>query len=125
MKSFIPLFCLIFSSACSSNTTETDASGVFEATEIIVPAEATGILKQFALSEGATLKAGEVIGYIDSLQLYLKKQQLLAQLKATGSRLPDINSQTSFYKQQAAVVRVRLDHLLHEQQRMENLLKLM
>jgi HlyD family secretion protein len=55
--------------------------------------------------------------------LYLKKKQLEAQIKATGSKLPDIAAQTNVYKQQMAVSQVRLDNLLHEQKRIQNLLK--
>jgi HlyD family secretion protein len=58
--------------------------------ETIVSAEATGRIMQLNLEEGQELKAGQIVGHIDSLQLFLKKKQLEAQIKATGSKLPDI-----------------------------------
>lgn len=108
---------------CKGKENVYDASGTFEAVETIVSAEATGRIIEFRLEEGQLLKAGEEVGYIDSLPLYLKKKQLEAQIKATGSKLPDIVAQTNVYKQQLAVSQTRLDNLLHEQKRIQNLLK--
>lgn len=109
--------------ACNGKENPYDASGTFEAVETIVSAEATGRIMVLSLEEGQALKAGETVGYIDSLQLYLRKKQLEAQIRATGSRLPDIVAQTNVYKQQIAVSQVRLDNLLHEQKRIQNLVK--
>lgn len=109
--------------ACNGKENPYDASGTFEAVETIVSAEATGRIMALDLQEGQQLKAGQVVGYIDSLQLSLRKKQLEAQIRATGSRLPDIVAQTNVYKQQIAVSQVRLDNLLHEQKRIQNLVK--
>ncbi len=110
-------------SSCSDDTAESDASGTFEATETIVPAEASGLITALNIAEGQVLHQGQVVGYIDSTQLFLKKKQLEAQVKATGSRIPDINAQTAYYKQQGAVTQSRLNTLLYEKKRMENLVK--
>lgn len=109
--------------ACNGKENPYDASGTFEAVETIVSAEATGRIMVLTLEEGQRLKAGQTVGYIDSLQLHLRKKQLEAQIRATGSRVPDIVAQTNVYKQQIAVSQVRLDNLLHEQKRVQNLLK--
>lgn len=109
--------------ACNGKENPYDASGTFEAVETIVSAEATGRIMALDLEEGQQLKAGQTVGYIDSLQLSLRKKQLEAQIRATGSRVPDIVAQTNVYKQQIAVSQVRLDNLLHEQKRVQNLLK--
>jgi HlyD family secretion protein len=109
--------------ACKDKQEKYDASGTFEATEIIVPAEANGIIEAFNIDEGETLDSGQQIGYIDTTQLYLKKKQLEAQIKATGARLPDIVAQTSHFQQQAAVIQSRLDYLKKEQTRVQNLVK--
>lgn len=109
--------------ACSGNKHPYDASGTFEAIETIVSAEATGVIKQFDVEEGQTLTAGQRVGYIDSTQLSLRKKQLEAQVKATGSRLPDISLQTGYYKQQLAAMQVKFDNLKHEQTRIQNLVK--
>ncbi|MFT3702450.1 MAG: HlyD family efflux transporter periplasmic adaptor subunit [Agriterribacter sp.] len=114
--------CLICS-ACNKKSDKYDASGTFEAVETIISAEATGAIKQFDIEEGQTLKAGQQVGYIDSIQLSLRKKQLEAQIRATGSRVPNIMLQTDFYKQQLAVTEVRLNNLKHEQNRIQNLVK--
>lgn len=124
MKSNLFLIILAISMAtCDSKDNVYDASGTFEAVETIVSAEATGRIMALNIEEGQILKAGQNVGYIDSVQSYLKKKQLEAQIRATGSRLPDIVAQTNVYKQQGAVTEVRLDNLLYEQKRIQNLLK--
>lgn len=124
MKTYAYLIALgVALTACNGKENPYDASGTFEAVETIVSAEATGRIIQLNLEEGQALKAGQTVGYIDSLQLFLKKKQLEAQIRATGSRVPDIIAQTNVYKQQIAVSQVRLDNLLHEQKRIQNLLK--
>ena len=110
-------------SSCKSNKTNFDASGSFEAEETIISAEAPGTIKQLDVEEGALLQAGQFIGYIDSVPIFLKKKQLEAQLRATGKRIPNITAQTGYYSQQEAVTQSRLDNLLHEQKRIQNLVK--
>ena len=102
--------------SCSGNKHTFDATGNFEAVETITPAEAAGIINTLQVEEGDVLKAGQVIGYIDTIQLSLKKKQLLAQIKTTQSRKPDQQSQLDVYREQ-------LKQAKTDQQRMENLVK--
>ena len=81
--------------ACNDNKVSFDASGSFEAEETIISSEATGTIKRFEIEEGQTLEAGQNIGYIDSLQLYLKKKQLEAQVIAILGKKPNISVQLS------------------------------
>lgn len=109
--------------SCSGNKNAFDASGTFEAVETIVPAEANGTIEMLKVEEGQILKEGELVGYIDSLQLYLKKKQLEAQIRATGTKIPNITAQTQFYKQQLQVAQTKLEADLREQKRIQNLVK--
>lgn len=102
--------------SCSDNKNEFDATGTFEAVETIIPAEAGGIIKHLAIEEGNILEAGQIVGYIDTLQLSLKREQLLAQIKATQSKKPDINSQLDVYREELRQAKT-------DQQRMQNLVK--
>lgn len=86
--------------SCKRNKFEHDASGTFEATEVIVSSEADGKLEFFHLTEGDLLDTGQYVGYIDSIQLYLKKQQLLAANKAIQMKKPNISVQVSSIKEQ-------------------------
>src|SRR6267154_3735713 len=79
--------------ASCANEKSYDASGSFEAVETIISADANGKLLQFNIEEGQLLEKGSTIGYIDSVQLYLRKVQLQGQVKATLSQRPDIASQ--------------------------------
>ncbi|MGN6194685.1 MAG: HlyD family secretion protein [Ginsengibacter sp.] len=109
--------------SCSGDQNNYDASGTFEATEILIPAEANGIIEALHIDEGETLDSGISVGFVDTTQLYLKKKQLEAQIKSTIARQPNIAAQTAQFKQQAAVVQSQLDHLLHEKKRTENLVR--
>jgi HlyD family secretion protein len=81
--------------ACNDKKVSFDASGSFEAEETIISSEATGTIKRLEIEEGQTLEAGQNIGYIDSLQLYLKKKQLEAQVIAVLGKKPNISVQLS------------------------------
>ncbi len=95
---------------------EYDASGVFEATEVIVSAKEAGEILQFNIEEGQMVKAGEQVGYVDTVPLYLTKLQLLANLKAVGSRHYDVSRQIASIRQQLVTQQ-------REQRRYENLVK--
>ncbi|SFW79048.1 HlyD family secretion protein [Chitinophaga sancti] len=102
--------------ACNNKEAAYDASGTFEAVETIVSAEASGNIKTLDIEEGQVLKAGQVVAYIDSVQLILKKKQLQAQVSAVLSGRPDISAQTAALQEQ-------LKQAERERDRTENLLK--
>lgn len=105
-----------FVAGCAGGEIKYDASGTFEAVETIVSAEANGIIKRFTIEEGQELKANQVVGYIDSVQLYLKKKQLEAQIAAVLSKKPNIATQIASLQEQ-------LRQAQREQTRVQNLLK--
>jgi HlyD family secretion protein len=124
MKKIIPIVLMAISIiSCTNNKNDYDASGTFETTETIVAAEANGLIKQLNIEEGQILKAGQHIGYIDSIQLSLRKKQLDAQIKSVLSKSPNIAAQTSSFSKQEAVIQSQLNTQLHEKQRIENLVK--
>lgn len=102
--------------SCTGMHTDYDASGVFETTEITVSAQGTGELLQFDIREGQTLEAGQTVGCIDTLQLSLKREELLGSLQATDSRRYDVNRQIASLREQIATQ-------MRERKRYENLLK--
>ena len=91
---------LIMLAACGKGIPGYDATGTFEATEVIVSAEAAGKLLRLEVEEGTRLKAGEEIGLVDTVQLYLKKLQLEASMKSVESQRPDLAKQIAATKQQ-------------------------
>ncbi|MBI1769771.1 MAG: HlyD family efflux transporter periplasmic adaptor subunit [Bacteroidetes bacterium] len=100
--------------AACSNQRPYDASGTFEAVETVISTDANGKLLQFNVEEGQTLEKGKTIGYIDSVQLYLKKVQLQSQVRATLSQKPDAGSQL-------APLQTQLETAKKEQKRLTNL----
>ncbi len=81
---------------------QSDAYGNFEATEITISAEVPGKIMRLDLVEGDVLKVGQPLGYIDTTQLHLQKQELLANLSAVSSRKPGIAAQMQVLRQQKA-----------------------
>jgi HlyD family secretion protein len=86
--------------ACAKSEDRADASGTFEATEIVVSAEASGRILAFDASEGQALKAGQVVGALDSVQLVLRRKQLLANKLSVESRRTDADLQLASVAQQ-------------------------
>lgn len=101
--------------ACADKTAIYDASGTFEATEIIFSTEANGIILELNVREGMTLQKNQLVGYIDSVQLFLRKKQLQYNVKAIKSRQPEIQKQIAVIEQQIATQK-------NEKLRIENLL---
>ena len=101
---------VVFTS-CKNNKNKFDASGAFEAEETIISAEASGILKQFNVTEGQPLQAGQTVGSIDSTQLVLKKEQLKAQIKSVLAQRPDINAQLASLQEQLRSAEVDQQHI--------------
>ena len=113
LKLFPFLFLL---AACTGGTPKYDATGTFEATEVIVSAEASGKLLSFDIEEGTTLIDGQEVGIIDTVQLYLKKLQLEASVKSVEGQRPDILKQVAATQEQ--IVQAR-----RERDRVSNLLR--
>jgi len=78
---------------CKKQKEIADAYGVFEATEIIVSSENNGKLLQFDIEEGQRCEQGEIVGCIDTFQLYLQLKQLESSIRATLASRPDIPAQ--------------------------------
>lgn len=105
--------CLV---GCGTEDTNSDASGTFEATEVIISAEGNGKLLALNVEEGQTLKKGEQVGVIDSTALYLNKLQLVQNQKAVLAGRQDV-------KTQLESLRKELDNAMADQRRIENLVK--
>jgi HlyD family secretion protein len=118
MKNIVVKFLLIAAlTSCNNNKNQLDAAGAFESVETIVSTEASGTIKEFKIEEGQTLQPGQFIGYVDSMQLYLRKKQLQAQIASTTIQVPDIPVQVAALESQLAEAE-------KNQVRMANLMKL-
>ncbi|WP_436416064.1 HlyD family secretion protein [Petrimonas sp.] len=117
MKStnFLILITAILFASCSGNGNDYDATGSFEATEIIVSSQANGKILSLNVVEGQTLQANEVVGQIDSTQLYLQKMALLSNEQGVRAQRPNINAQT-------AAIEEQIQTLQRERTRTQNLI---
>jgi HlyD family secretion protein len=103
-------------SACGNKKGDFDATGSFEAIEVIVSSEAAGRILTFDITEGKEVTKGENVGVIDSLQLYLSKLQLMKNISSIESNRPNVSAQV-------AATREQLLKQQTERTRVENLLK--
>jgi HlyD family secretion protein len=106
MKQFlliITLTLLLFS-ACSDKGDLADAYGNFESTDQLVTPEMPGKLLFFHIQEGETIEKGDTVALVDTTQLYLKKQQLKASIKAIKGKLQDPGPQIELLQKQIEVM---------------------
>lgn len=111
---------LIFS--CKDKDTY-DASGYFEADEVIVSAQQNGILTNYLVKEGQVLKLGENVGQIDVKTAQLQKEQVEASISALSEKTVNPNDQMELVRRQLAVQESQLAQQLHEKNRTENLVR--
>jgi HlyD family secretion protein len=124
MKQLILLAMPFLLFACGAKKSQFDAEGNFEADETIVSSELPGRLIRFSVDEGDTISAGTVIGKIDAVNISLQKEQVEASINALNQKTLDVRPQIKLLQDQLAVQQTQLQNLLHEQARIERLVKL-
>jgi HlyD family secretion protein len=109
-------------SGCKQHN-EYDASGNFEADEVIVSAQQNGILMQYAVEEGKQLKPGDTVGKIDVRTAELQKEQVQASIEALAQKTVNPRDQVELVQRQLVVQEAQLKQQLYERTRTENLVK--
>ena len=102
--------------ACKNNE-KADGYGNFESTEITVSAENSGKLLQFNVEEGQILKKNAYVGFIDTIPLSLKRDQLLASKAIVYSKSVSVLSQINVLNAQlktATINKNRIENLIRE-----------
>jgi len=120
------LYASLFASSltgCSFNTQVSDASGTFEADEVIVSAEVPGKIQSFNIEEGSQLTKDSVVGIIDSVPLQLQKAQVEATIGTLREKTMDIRPQIKLLINQINVQKAQLDNAVYEKARIERLIK--
>ncbi|MBF8150499.1 HlyD family efflux transporter periplasmic adaptor subunit [Winogradskyella sp. F6397] len=102
--------------SCNNDNGKADGYGNFEATEITISAENNGKLMQFNVQEGDVLLQDQMIGYIDTIPLSLKREQLQVSKAVISSKSKGVLSQIS-------VLNSRLKTANTNKKRVENLIK--
>ncbi len=126
---FSSLF-LFFLFSCNNNKNKFDASGIFEADEVIVSAEVNGRLKSFLVEEGATLSKDSIIGLVDSYTYQLQQEQVEASIEAIGKKnipiqaqIEILQAQVRSQQEQSSTIGVQLSIANKEKLRIEKLVK--
>jgi HlyD family secretion protein len=115
MKKIVFVAALLLA-ACAGRNNKYDASGMFETTEVTVSARAAGEIVRFDIAEGQSVRAGQGVGLVDTVQLHLKREQLAGSLTAARARRLDPGRQLAALRQQLATQR-------SEQSRFEGLVR--
>jgi HlyD family secretion protein len=108
MRALLVSFIALALAGCNRDK-EPDAYGTFEAEEVVVSAETSGQLVTFTPVEGVQLARGTIVAIVDTSQLALERQQVIAQRQATGSRAREVSRQISVLEIQRAVARRNYD----------------
>lgn len=103
MKNIILLLGItIFLSACQQEEQRADAYGNFEATTVLISAEANGRLTSFELEEGQQLKTGQFLGLVDTTLLHLQREQVRARIGTLPAKLQNSLAEIEVLQRQQA-----------------------
>lgn len=83
----------VLAAGCGSREIEYDACGQIDATDVTVSAESSGRILSLDIEEGDRLSAGQMLGAIDSVQIWLQKKELQERKTGARSRIVDIDKQ--------------------------------
>ena len=117
MKKILTILISLTLFSCNKNDKEADAFGNFEALELTVSAESNGKIEFLNLDEGMQLEKDVVIGQIDTIQLYLNKQQLIASKNTIYSKSLNVLSQRNVLQEQlktAIIEQSRISTMFNE-----------
>lgn len=118
----IAIAAVLFFNACTPKN-DFDASGNFEADEVIVSAQQSGVLLSYTIKEGSQLRTGDTVGQIDVKVTELQKQQTEARIAALAERTVAPNDQIALIRRQLDVQKSQLAQQLRERTRTENLVR--
>jgi HlyD family secretion protein len=108
---------------CSISDHKSDASGTFEADEVIVSSEVPGKILALNIDEGSILKKDSIVGVIDSIPLELQKEQVVATMNALHEKTMDVKPQVKLLQDQISVLKTQLGNAIYEKGRTERLIK--
>jgi HlyD family secretion protein len=114
---------VIFMPGCRNGNDGFDASGVFEADEVIVSSEVGGKILTFDPDEGTSIRKGDSAVVIDATNIRLQKEQVEASIGALSSKTTDVGLQVRLLNDQLKVQESQLATLEKERVRFEKLVR--
>ena len=114
---FLPVLAVVLGAGCQRGA-QPDADGNFETTEVVVSAETAGQLQWFTPDDGERLDSGALVGVVDTVQLALQRDQMVAQRGASGSRAAEAGKNIAVLEAQHEIAQRGYDRTqrLHQQQ---------
>ncbi len=123
-KSILSLLAItLFFTSCKNGNGDFDATGTFEADEIIVSSETAGRILQFDALEGSLLKKGELTVAIDTTSLALQSEQVAASIQALSEKTTSLAPYIQTLEQQVEVQKTLKRTADRELKRITNLVK--
>jgi HlyD family secretion protein len=119
----IVVFLSVLFFGCRSNSMKYDATGTFEADEVIVSAEVGGRILSFPIAEGQQIAKDTLVARIDVKQLSLQEEQVRASRKALNEKQAELQPQVQLLEKQSQVQKAQLESLQRERNRFERLVK--
>lgn len=98
----------LLAAGCGNREIEFDACGQIDATDVTISAESSGRILSLDIEEGDKLTAGQMLGAIDSVQIWLQKKELQERKDGAKARIVDIESQIA--PSLAQLENLRKDH---------------
>jgi HlyD family secretion protein len=123
MKKLLLLVLAALSLAACKTKLDYDASGNFEADEVIVSAQQSGQLLSYTIQEGMNVALGAKVGQIDMKSVELQKEQAQANIDALSEKTNSPDEQLELVRRQLAVQRTQLAQQQRERQRTANLVR--
>jgi HlyD family secretion protein len=114
---------MLLAVSCKNGGSDHDASGVFEADEVIISSEVSGKILRFDAEEGAILQKGDTAVIIDATPIQLQKEQVEASIQTLPEKTTDVGLQVKLLEDQYKVQAVQLANLEKERVRFEKLVK--
>ena len=101
-------FCVLVLGSCQKSD-KSDGYGNFEATEIIVSAEANGKLELLEVEEGRRMAAGCVVAVVDTTQLHFSRTQLQAERESLMAKRPSLGARIGVLLEERRNIKRDLD----------------
>ncbi|MBL7093512.1 efflux RND transporter periplasmic adaptor subunit [candidate division KSB1 bacterium] len=113
-KYSVLLIIFVFIAGCGKNNHKNSYTGVLEGTSINIPALTGGVIIELMVNTGDEVKKGQPLAVIDSTELILQKEQLLA-------TFAELDVQTKIANTGLANVEKNLSYIEERQKRVEQL----
>lgn len=88
-------FAALSAAGCGPKTPDYDACGQVDAVEVTVSAESAGRMIRLDAEKGDRLSKGECVGYVDTVQIWLQREELLSRKESAKTKIVDIECQVA------------------------------